>query len=62
MGRSWLEPTSSRFLSQISKTPSGKEKIKPESEEILKYALDNNIDPNIISKRVVDFYEKNIAK
>ena len=47
------------FHVKISQTPDGKEKVKPESEEILKYASENNISPNIVSKLILDAYQNN---
>ena len=47
------------FHVKISKTPDGKEKVKPESEEILKYASANNVSPNVISKAILNAYENN---
>ncbi|MBK8944440.1 MAG: nickel pincer cofactor biosynthesis protein LarC [Ignavibacteriae bacterium] len=47
-----------KFHVKISKAPNGIEKVKPESEEILKYALENNIDPKIISNKIIGNYEK----
>ncbi len=47
------------FNVKISKTPDGKEKVKPESEEILKYASANNASPNVISKAILDAYQNN---
>ena len=47
------------FHVKISKTPDGKEKVKPESEEILKYASANNVSPNVISKAILSAYENN---
>ena len=47
------------FHVKISKTPDGKEKVKPESEEILKYASENNVSPNVISKAILDAYGNN---
>ena len=45
------------FNVKISKTPDGKEKVKPESEEILKYASANNISPDAVSKVILDTYQ-----
>ncbi|MCB0749005.1 MAG: nickel pincer cofactor biosynthesis protein LarC [Ignavibacteriae bacterium] len=45
------------FNVKVSKTPDGNEKIKPESDEIMKYALANQIDPNKISRNIINSYK-----
>ncbi|MCB9247290.1 MAG: DUF111 family protein [Ignavibacteriales bacterium] len=45
------------FNVKVSKTPDGNEKIKPESDEIMKYALANQIDPNKISRSIINSYK-----
>ncbi len=50
------------FNVKISKTPDGKEKVKPESEEILKYASANNVSPDVVSKAILDAYQNSKQK
>jgi len=46
------------FRVKVSQNIDGTEKIKPESEDILKYSIDNGITPNIISQKIIEQYKK----
>ena len=46
------------FKVKVAKGIDGETKIKPESEEVLKYSLSKGINPNNISQKIIEAYEK----
>ena len=46
------------FKVKIAKGIDGKTKIKPESDEVLKYSLTTGVNPNNISLKIIEAYEK----
>ncbi|MCB9219500.1 MAG: nickel pincer cofactor biosynthesis protein LarC [Ignavibacteriales bacterium] len=46
------------FRVKISYTPNGEKKIKPESEDVLNYAIKNNLNPKTLSQKILGAYEK----
>jgi uncharacterized protein (DUF111 family) len=46
------------FRVKISKTKDGSERIKPESEDVINYSLQNGQDPYSISRKIIEAYKK----
>lgn len=53
-----IDTENGRFGIKVTTLPDGSVKVKPESSDILKYAIKNNLNPNNLSLKIRGTYEK----
>ena len=46
------------FRIKVSTNMNGEDKIKPESEDVLKYAIEKELSPAFVSQKIIDCYLK----
>lgn len=52
-----VETEFGKFRVKVSTMPNGEEKLKPESEDILRVAQEKNINPNTLAQKIIESYK-----